>query len=197
MGRLSQISPFLLTGANILYRLSNVSWTPGAMAANCKPSTCFCSLSSIWCIMSMKGSRRRENSNLMIISLKAVRNPFCFLQGLQMQIRVTLLFSEMFWKLYVVCEIPISTGSCWDFPLSTGLPNISTGRNPGETPTVGLCMWVRAMETYDRVAKAGMGDGWSGNGYYFGNPHIGTYLGIHQTSSKRMVNLRGFLFSRW
>lgn len=62
---------------------------------------------------------------------------------------------------------------------------------------LGLCMWVRAMETYDRVAKAGMGDGWSGNGYYFGNPHIGTYLGIHQTSSKRMVNLRGFLFSRW
>ena len=142
MGRLSQISPFLLTGANILYRLSNVSWTPGAMAANCKPSTCFCSLSSIWCIMSMKGSRRRENSNLMIISLKAVRNPFCFLQGLQMQIRVTLLSSEMFWKLYVVCEIPISTGSCWDFPLSTGLPNISTGRNPGETPRlvyVGAC----------------------------------------------------------
>ena len=33
-------------------------------------------------------------------------------------------------------------------------------------------MWVRAMETYDRVAKAGMGDGWSGNGYYLGNPHL-------------------------
>lgn len=77
----------------------------------------FGSLSSIWCIIKdLEEEKTAIWFDDHIISLKAVRNPFCFLQGLRMQIRVTLLFSEMFWKPDLVCEIPISTGSCWDFP---------------------------------------------------------------------------------
>ena len=60
-------------------------------------------------------------------------------------------------------------------------PNISTGL---PWPHLGLCMWVRAMETYDRVAKVGMGDGFIRKWLFFWESPSSTYLeGIKQAAN--------------